>query len=138
MRKIEQILFSLFCLPLLFACKNNIDIKFDRNRWLNDDPNFYLCRRYMTNNIINDGLLINKSSFEVDSILGKPNSTDTTLAGHPIKFYYTTQLSYGFDIDCKFYKELIILVDTLTDKVSKVELYESPDRRSFIERQMSN
>ena len=138
MKKIKTVILIILCLQLLFSCSHNTDIKFNRERWLNDDPAYYFSRRYMVTKIIDDSLLIGKTSFEVDSILGQANSTNTTLKGKPSVFYYSVQISYGSDIDPKYFKTLLVTIDTLLDRACKVELYESPDKRSFWERQMTN
>lgn len=122
----------------MFSCSNNSSISFDRNRWINDDPVNYPIRRLMVHDIIDSKMLDNKNSLEVDSILGEANYTDTTSTGQTLALYYTIQVSYGFDIDQKYTKYLIVWFDTVSSKVKKVESPESEDRRSFLEKKMTN
>jgi len=125
--------FLLFIISLFNDKLSNNDRKFNKTEWVQDDSTTYPNRRHMVNSIIENKLLENKNTTEVENILGKADGKDTTLNGKIYKLYYTAQISYGTDIDPKCYKSLYVYIDTITNKVEKVNI-EFYDRRDFLER----
>jgi len=92
----------------------------------------------MVNDIIDSKMLDNKFTNDVITLIGKPNWTDTTNTGKTKKMNYTVQISYGFDIDPKFCKTLELEVDTTNNKIKSIMLNKENDRRSFIEKFLTN
>jgi len=92
----------------------------------------------MVNDIIDSKMLDNKFTNDVIALIGKPNWTDTTNTGKMKRMNYTVQISYGFDIDPKFCKTLELEVDTINNKIKSIMLNKENDRRSFIEKFLTN
>jgi len=131
----NQTFFLLIFMLTFFSCN---DQKYNKNKWVNDDPLFYRARRNMVNDIIDSKMLDNKFTNDVIALIGKPNWTDTTNTGKMKRMNYTVQISYGFDIDPKFCKTLELEVDTINNKIKSIMLNKENDRRSFIEKFLTN
>ncbi|MEI6143836.1 MAG: hypothetical protein WCP85_31445 [Mariniphaga sp.] len=71
-------------------------------------------------------------------LLGKPDYIDTTSIGKFKKCYYTIFDYYGFDIDLKYSKWLTIEFDTLGNKIYKMEIYKTEDKRNILEKIFAN
>ena len=108
--------------------------KFNSNQWITDAPAGYKERNGMVEDLISSGILLHKGQLEIHKLLGIPNYIDSTMTGKIISIGYTTNLSYGFDIDPKFVSDLVIEFDTLTNKTVNVKIESSVDKRSWIEK----
>jgi len=118
-------------LMLLCSCTSQ---KFDKTLWLNDDPTCYPQRRAMADDLIQSRILIGKSNMEIEHLLGKDGSVDTTNTGKIQSISYPILIRYGFDIDPRYWEDLRIRFDTLKQKTMSIEIIKSEDSRSFLEK----
>ena len=119
-------------IALIFVSCNNA-IEFDSTKWKSDYNGRYLKRCKMINSLIKSGLIQDKKLHQIEDLLGIPNYTDT-LDKMNFSLIYNIQESYGWDIDPQYMVDLNITIDKLENRVKKIELIQSVDRRSWIEK----
>jgi hypothetical protein len=134
----NRILLSLYSIALIFiivACNND---KFESKLWKEKDDIQYPYRTKIVEDLIKSKILINISQPSMVEILGNPDGKDTTMNGKIKNCWYSIVDYYGFDIDPKYSKSLSIEYDTIENRIFKVEIYKTNDRRNVFEKLFAN
>ncbi len=113
----------VFCLGVLLTSCNH-DVKFDSRKWKeNGGDNITLdTRANMVNDLIKSKILINKTIFEIEELIGC--SVNIANENNSLYRYYIIQEKYGWDIDPK---EITLLKVHYDEKgiSDSVELYKT-------------
>ena len=113
------------------SCKNQ-ELKFNSEKWISDKIGHNNHRIKMTKNLIESKLLIGKNLESAIELLGEEYGyLDSNLKN---KIAFTIKESYGFDIDPKFTQFLVVEFNEDTKEILNVKSTRSVDRRSFIEK----
>ncbi|WP_324024850.1 hypothetical protein QSV08_16705 [Maribacter sp. BPC-D8] len=128
MKKINQVVLVSLTV-LIFGCQTD----FDSVKWKSKYDGFYPQRKKMVKSLIDSELLFNNSQEHVIEILGPTDSKDTLNNGN-IELTYNVQESYGWDIDPRYTVNLKLQIDTTNNTVVLINLVESEDRRSLLEK----
>lgn len=102
----------IICFLILFTVIGcgNTETKFNHDAWIKaKDTASWGIRKDMAKDIVNRQLLIDKSSKEVNDILGTPEVYSDVEAN---KFYYIIEMNYGHDIDPVKIMHLIVSLDS--------------------------
>jgi hypothetical protein len=125
--------FYILTLTFFTVSSCNQTKQFDSKEWKTSLDGTYPHRHEMIESLLNDSTMLEKEKPELLKILGQPNFKGRDSLNRKT-FHYDIQIAYGWNIDPLYYSYLFIAFDPETNQVEKIEVIESEDRRSFIEK----
>ena len=123
----------LFAITFFVLTSCQVQTEFNAEKWKQEVDGTYPNRFQMIKDILSKNLLKEKNELEMETLLGKSYSVDSSNQDRK-EFSYQVQIAYGWDIDPRFYSNLVLTMNNETGKIIKVEFIESEDRRSWLEK----